>query len=186
MKIIISGMPGSGKSTVAKLLAKKLKVPHYSMGDLQRRVAAEKGVTILELMKLEETDPTIDRKIDAEQVKLGKEQKDFVLDSRLGAYFLPDAEVRVFLDGDADVLATRVLLAGRKDEYHKDMGDAKRQMIEREQSNDKRYRELYSIDYRAKRWFNCFIDTTSKTPEEVADEIVAFVKRKQKAFIPRE
>ena len=43
MIISISGFPGSGKSTIAKLLAEKLKWPRYYMGGL-RREAAKKGV----------------------------------------------------------------------------------------------------------------------------------------------
>ncbi len=179
MKIIIAGMPGSGKSTVARILAAQLHIPHFSMGDLQRKVAKEKGVTILELMKLEESDPSIDMAIDAEQVKLGKEQRDFVLDSRLGAYFIPHAEVRVFLDGKSQVLAARIFGAGRRDEHHKSIEDAKQQMLAREQSNEKRYRSLYGINYRARKWFNCFVDTTQKTPEQVADEIIQFAKTVQ-------
>src|SRR3989344_9000115 len=129
MKIIISGMPGSGKSTVAKLIAKQLGIPHYSMGDLQRKVAEEKGVTILELMKLEEKDPSIDRQIDGEQKALGTGKGDFVLDSRLGAYFIPHAEVRGFLEGNPNVLAKRIFLAGRKNEKYKDITDAKKQAV---------------------------------------------------------
>lgn len=40
MKIIIFGAPGSGKSTQAKILSKKLNIPHISTGDLVR---AENG-----------------------------------------------------------------------------------------------------------------------------------------------
>ena len=36
MKITISGKAGSGKSTIARGLAKKLELKHYSIGDLMR------------------------------------------------------------------------------------------------------------------------------------------------------
>lgn len=38
---ILMGPPGSGKSTQGKLLAKKLKLPHLSTGDLFRRMTEE-------------------------------------------------------------------------------------------------------------------------------------------------
>jgi cytidylate kinase len=45
MIITLSGYPGSGKSTAGKLLAAKLGYNRYSIGDLQRRLAAEHNLT---------------------------------------------------------------------------------------------------------------------------------------------
>ncbi|MBI2112124.1 AAA family ATPase, partial [Candidatus Woesearchaeota archaeon] len=83
MIITISGTAGSGKSTVGKLLAKKLKYKHYSMGDLQRQIAEQRGITLLELGKLEETDPSIDKELDQKQIQLGKTENKFIIDGRL-------------------------------------------------------------------------------------------------------
>ena len=38
MIITISGLPGSGKSTIGKMLAKKLGYKFYSMGDLRGKI----------------------------------------------------------------------------------------------------------------------------------------------------
>ena len=43
--ITISGMLGSGKSTVAKLLAQKLGYEYYSTGNAQREIAKKKAMT---------------------------------------------------------------------------------------------------------------------------------------------
>ena len=53
MIIVLGGRAGSGKSTIAKEVAKKLGYKHYSMGDLQRNIAKEKGISLLELGKLQ-------------------------------------------------------------------------------------------------------------------------------------
>ena len=53
MIIAISGKAGSGKSTVAKLLASKLRLRHYSIGDLMREMAKEKERQMLEYCKLD-------------------------------------------------------------------------------------------------------------------------------------
>ena len=46
MIITISGKPGSGKSTVAKEAAKKLKLKYYCIGDFQRKIARKKSISL--------------------------------------------------------------------------------------------------------------------------------------------
>ena len=74
MIITIAGTAGSGKSSVGKLLAKRLNYKHYSMGDLQRNIAEEQGISLLELSKLEEKDRSIDEEVDQRQISLGREE----------------------------------------------------------------------------------------------------------------
>ena len=89
MIITISGIAGSGKSTVAKLLAKKLNYKHYSIGDFMRQIAKERKLTLLELSKQAEKDNSIDKELDKKQIELGKTKDNFVIDSRLGFHFCP-------------------------------------------------------------------------------------------------
>jgi len=42
MRLILFGAPGVGKGTQAKILSKKLKIPHISTGDILRQAAKEK------------------------------------------------------------------------------------------------------------------------------------------------
>ena len=47
MIITISGKAGSGKSTVAKELAKQLNLQHFSIGDIMRKMAKEKNISVM-------------------------------------------------------------------------------------------------------------------------------------------
>ena len=96
MIITISGKPGSGKSTIAKIIAKKLNLRYYSMGDIQRQIAKEKNITINELGKLEEKSDEIDKQIEEKQENLGKDEDNFILDSRLGYHYIPNS-LKLFL-----------------------------------------------------------------------------------------
>ena len=89
--ITLSGQLGSGKSTVGKLLAKKLGYTFYSTGNAQRKIAAERGLTTLELNKLSMTDSSIDAQIDSIFKELACQDDNFIVDSRLGFFFIPSS-----------------------------------------------------------------------------------------------
>ena len=63
--ITITGQLGSGKSTVSKMLAERLKWQYYSTGMAQRTIAKKRGITTVELNRLAIIDPSIDHEIDA-------------------------------------------------------------------------------------------------------------------------
>lgn len=62
--ITISGFHGVGKSTLSKYLSSKYGLKRVSSGELFRRIAKEKGVTLEELSKMAEKDFSIDKLID--------------------------------------------------------------------------------------------------------------------------
>jgi len=64
MIISISGSEGSGKSTIAKMLATKLGRAHYSIGNIWRQKAKEKGLLLSEYQKLAENDISLDLEVD--------------------------------------------------------------------------------------------------------------------------
>jgi len=182
MRITIFGKAGTGKSTVARLLSEKLGLRHYSIGDLMRAMAAEKGISLLELNRLAETDKSIDFELDNKLKELGKEKDDFVVDGRLTAFFVPHAEVRVFLDADDNVRAERILKDKRQHEKSKSLKDAISNIKKREDSEKKRYKKYYGIDYLNKKLYNCFVDTTKIAPNEVVGNIIKFVESKKKSL----
>ncbi len=177
MRVIIAGSAGSGKSTVAKLLAKKLGYKHYSMGDFQREIAEEKGISLLELGKLEERDRSLDEEVDQRQIRLGREEDNFVIDSRLGFHFIPDS-IKIFLDADFEERAKRILSDKIRKEHNVDLENTKEHMKVRKASEKKRYKEYYDIDPYDKSNYDLIVDATSITPEEVVEKIIEFVEKK--------
>ena len=91
MIISISGVPGSGKTSVGKLIAEQKGWPFYSIGGLRGKMALDRGITLDELNRLGETDPTTDTSVDDYARELGKKEDNFVIEGRLSWYFIPHA-----------------------------------------------------------------------------------------------
>ena len=99
--IAISGEAASGKTTIARLLAWKLGYRVVSIGELFRKVAQERGVSLIELHRLAEVDHSIDRMVDSyalEEAKMGN----VVIEGHLAAWILKDiADIKVYLKADS-------------------------------------------------------------------------------------
>ncbi len=176
MILTISGVAGSGKSTVAKLLAKKLKYKHFSIGDFMREIAKERKLTLLELSKLAEKDKNIDKALDKKQIELGKKEDNFVIDSRLGFHFIPKS-IKIFLDVDLNEAANRILKEKRQHEQYTDIQESIEKIKTRINSEDKRYRGYYNIDYHNKDNYDIIIDTTHLKPEDAVEKILKEINR---------
>lgn len=176
MIITISGVAGSGKSTISKLLAQKLGYKHYSTGDFMRSIAKERNMTLLELSKLAENDRSIDLELDKRQKELGKKEDDFVIDARLGWYFIPHS-FKIFLDVDINAAAKRIFKDQRVHESYKDIKESIEKIKARINSEEKRYKEYYNIDYRDKSHYDLVINTTKTVADEVAELISKKVKK---------
>lgn len=178
MKITINGRIGSGKSTVAKKLAEDLNLKYYSIGMLLRDLANKKGVTLLEVSKLAETDKEIDKYLDNKQKEIGKEDN-IIMDSRLGFHFIPDS-FKVFLDVSLDEGARRLYedRGNRKDEDLEDIDDIKYQIEIRESSERKRYKKYYDVDPFVMSNYDLIVDTTNIPAYKVVEKILSAVRDK--------
>jgi len=176
MIITISGQAGSGKSSVAELLAKKLDFKHYSMGDLRRKAAYKRGITLAEFNRLGEKEDFTDKMVDDLQEKLGKKEDNFVVDGRTSFHFIPHS-VKIYLHADLEARARRVLRDERKAEAFNTFEECKGALVERERSDNKRYKKYYGIDTTDRENYDYWIDTTDLSVRQIVDKIVKLIKK---------
>ena len=176
MKITIGGAPCSGKSTVGKLLAKKIGYNYYYIGGIQRDIAEEKKISMLELGELEEKDPSLDMEVDQRQIDIGRNEDDFIMDGRLSFHFVKDS-IKIFIDADFEERAKRILADRIRKELNVDLENTKENINKRVESEKKRFKEYYHVDPFDKGNYDLVLDTTDLTPEEAVEKIMKFIKK---------
>ncbi|MEM1507903.1 MAG: cytidylate kinase family protein [Candidatus Bathyarchaeia archaeon] len=148
--ICISGLAGSGKSTVARRIAEHYGLKYYSGGDALRAIAAERGYRIYDrgwweteegMRFLEERlrNPDLDRLIDDRMLKWA-EEGNVVLDSWTMSWLLKDADLKIWLDASEEVRAQRI---SKRDGIS--FEEALKRMRERERQTKEIYRALYGF-----------------------------------------
>lgn len=142
MRVTVSGLPGSGTTSLARHIAQSHQYNLTSAGEVFRRMAEERCMDLAEFGRLAEKDPSFDRMIDERQQEISCEHEDIVIEGRLSAWFVPDADLKIWLFAP---LKTRILRIQLRDDFG-DITTATRLTEEREASEAVRYRTYYNID----------------------------------------
>ncbi|MCX6668573.1 MAG: AAA family ATPase [Methanothrix sp.] len=152
MIITISGAPGTGTTTLARGLAASLGLRWVNSGDLFRRIASEKNISVKEMNRLAEKGPEIDYQIDDAQKALAREGSG-VFEGRLSGHLLP-ADLKVLLKADLRARAERI--ARRESKLPE---DAMQETRAREESEARRYKKYYNIDINDLSVYDLVVDT---------------------------
>jgi cytidylate kinase len=170
MHITITGNLGSGKSTICKILQDQYGFEIYSTGKVQRELARELNISTLEMNRLMCSDRKYDTMIDDATARISRENRDknIIFDSRLAWHFV-EQSFKVFLSVSLDVAAERIKNDDRgKEEKYASVEEAKELLAARADTEDKRYKEIYNLDYFNFANYNLVIDSTCCTPEKIA------------------
>ncbi|MFC1663266.1 (d)CMP kinase [Patescibacteria group bacterium] len=172
MIITISGLPGSGKSTMATRLSRTLGWQQHYMGRLWREMARQKGMTLPELQALAETDQSIDTMVDEKVKKIAQTSDNIIIESRTAYHFVPDS-FKMFFKVSPPEGARRIYndiqhSNQRNEGNHIDSVEAMVKSNEKRMATDrKRYKQYYGIDVFDEKNFDYIIDTTDLTVDEV-------------------
>ena len=170
--ICISGMTGSGKSSVAKRLAEKYGFRYFSGGDALRILAKEEGYNSdvrgwwessegLNFLKQRMSDPAFDKKIDEKLLELAAEGN-IVLDSWTTPWLLKEG-FKVWLDASSQVRAMRVVTRD-----HICFEDALNALTEKDERTRQIYKNLYGFDLGHDFTpFNLVLSTDELDPDDV-------------------
>ena len=179
--ISIAGDLGSGKSTIAKRLAETLNYSYFSTGSLFRKLAAERGMDVLQLNILSETDKSIDKYVDdnLRAINAGNDLN-YILDSRMAWHFVPKS-FKVYATVKPEIAAQRVLedKARFNEPEAFDLQERVQTLIERQNVENRRYKSIYGVDCRSFANYDLVIDTSNCSVEELTERILTTYQKYQ-------
>jgi len=170
--LCISGMAGTGKSTLSKKIAQNYNLKCYSGGDALKELAKEAGYTIsdqgwwespvgLSFLKIRVNDPKFDREVDNKLLSYAQ-QGNVLLDSWTMPWLLKDG-FKIWLMASIDKRAARV---AERDQIS--IPEAYKVLEEKEAQTKAIYKKLYGFnlgeDYSP---FNFVLDTDNLNADEV-------------------
>lgn len=175
MLITISGLPGSGTTTVSRLVAAQLGLDRLPGGEVFRQLAVEAGMSLADFGVHAQHHPEIDIELDR-RLEQRARQGDCVIESRLAGWLVTRAglpAVRTWIDCAEGVRAARVAL--REGIAPADAAVDNQVRTDLEHA---RYRAVYGIDLADRTTYDLLLDSTSTPAEELADTIVDEARRR--------
>jgi CMP/dCMP kinase len=178
--ICISGMAGTGKSTLAKKLAKKYGLKYYSGGDALRALAAEKGFDSygtgwwetsggLSFLEQRKVDPSFDRAVDEKLLEYASEGN-VLLDSWTMPWLVKEG-FKIWLSASVERQAERI---AQRDKMT--VEQALQALKEKEARTKAIYKQLYGFvlgeDFKP---FNLVLDTDNLGAEEVFEVLCTVI-----------
>lgn len=172
--ITVSGFPGSGTTTVAKLLEKKTGFTYVYSGDIFRKMAKKYGMSLEEFGRYCENHKEIDEELDRYQLEI-LQKGNVILEGRISGWIALRNNIvslKVVLEADIDTRAKRIVKR-----ENGDIKKRKQEIKKREKSEATRYKKYYDIDVSDTSIYDLVIDTSDKTPEEIVEIIFKEIKK---------
>lgn len=153
MLLTISGLPGSGTTTVSRLLSEEHNLEMVSAGEVFRSLAKEYGMTLAEFGALAESDDSIDIKIDERQKEIANTRDNIILEGRLAGHMAQKA-LKVWIKASVETRVQRIV-----SREGSSFDDKLAETIEREASESVRYKTIHEIDINDLSIYDLVIDS---------------------------
>ena len=172
--ITISGPPGTGTTTIAKLLEKKLGLKYVYSGDIFRKMAEKYNRSLEEFGNYCERHKEVDEQLDKYQLEI-LQKGNAIVEGRIAGWLANRKHItstKVLLEADLETRAKRIVKREKGDIEKK-----KREILKRENSEATRYKKYYNIDLDDTSIYDLVVDSSDKTPDEIVEIIIKEIKK---------
>jgi len=174
--ITVAGPHGTGKSTYGKMIADEFNLRHISIGKIFREMAKQKNLSLEEFSLYVEKHPEIDNELDDKIVEEAKKGENVIIDSQLSAWMTKDlSDIKIYFTAPDSVRIQRI---AERDNIS--FEEAKKETIARENSEKKRYKEIYNIDITDLSIYDLILNTAIWPIESIFQIIKKAINEYQK------
>lgn len=176
MRITVSGLPGSGTTSLSRYLAEQHGFTMISAGEVFRQLAKEHNMELAEFGRLAESDPSYDKMIDARQKEIAEKQDNIIVEGRLSGWMVSQADLKIWLHAP---IGCRIKRIATRDEVA-DEHTAEMLTLEREACEAGRYRSYYNIDINDLLIYHLVLDSSRWNIEglgTIVDTAIAHVSK---------
>ena len=178
-KISLSGLAGSGKTSIGKMLADKLGYDFISIGNYSRDFAERNGMNINEFQNFCLKNPNIDLDIDKSFSQDINNKENQIIDYRLAHKFVDNC-FHVYLQVSELEAATRLVKQNRILEFSdQDILYIQNTINTRNFAMKQRFIELYNTDFTSENNYDLVVNTDATGLQVIANHIVENFKRNQ-------
>lgn len=181
--IIISGLPGCGKSTIAKIISERFGFKRVSGGDALKELAIEKGFKPGgkdwwespdgdRFLNLRYQDNSFDTEVDRKLIEMGK-KGNIILDGWVMPWLF-EGGFKIWLEADRKTRAGRI---AERDQINSDV--AMKLFAEREEKSYLIYKNMYNIEF-GKDFspFDITLRVDNLSPKQIANILSAAICQK--------
>lgn len=170
MTLTVGGLPGTGTTTLCRLLERALQLPYIYAGQLFREEAARRGMTLAEYNALAGRDENVDRELDVKQLEFLR-GGGVILEGRLAGWLAHRYEIPAFkawMICDEQERIKRLVERDGEDE-----ATQRAAMKDRETREADRYARYYGADLTDLSIYDLVLDSTGTPPDALRDEVLA-------------
>ena len=173
--ITISGLAGSGTTTVCDRLCARLGWAYVNAGAVFRKLAQEAGLSLAEFGQRAEADGHIDRQLDARLVAQAQACAPVVVEGRLTGWMAQRHQLPALKVWLQAVLAVRAERVGQRE--GKPLAQALAETHQREASEAQRYAAHHQISISDLSVYDLVVDTERRDAQAACAHILAHLGR---------
>jgi len=169
MIITVGGLPGTGTSTLCRLLERELGLPYIYAGQIFRQEAAARGMTLAELNELAGTDDSVDHALDDRLLEFLR-QGGAILEGRMSGWLAATNGIpafKVWLTCDEDERISRLVARDGGD-----IEEQRRYTRARVAQEADRYRRYYGADPSDSSIYDLVLDSGGVEPAELVRRVL--------------
>ncbi|MGB9703418.1 MAG: (d)CMP kinase [Candidatus Micrarchaeia archaeon] len=168
MKICISGLSGSGKTTIAKMLSRRLNFPLIATS--YKKFTSN----IVDFTQKNIYNKKLAKKFDEEIVKLAKKEKNCIVSTWLAPWLIKDS-IKVWLNASEKERIKRV---AKREKIS--IKKATQYVKKKDSSTIKHFKEVYGINILEHENFDLIINTEKFSKKKIVEIIASSVSKNKK------